>query len=84
MALLGKIAKFALGGLIGGALLNSKGKAKPATSSAPAPIMRDDAAAIAAREDELRKRRGAAADILTGSGGAEAGAGSTGRAIVGN
>lgn len=40
---------------------------------APAPT-RDDAARAAMKEDNLRKRRGGAADILTGAGGAEAAA----------
>jgi hypothetical protein len=39
------------------------------------PITRDDAATAAARADELRKRKGSGADIITGQGGAEAGAG---------
>lgn len=33
---------------------------------------RDDAAAALERDDELRRRKGAAADMLTGRGGAEA------------
>lgn len=42
---------------------------------APAPMpTRDDAARAAMKEDNLRKRRGGAADILTGTGGAEAAA----------
>lgn len=40
---------------------------------APAPT-RDDVARQAIKEDALRKRRGGAADILTGAGGAEAAA----------
>jgi hypothetical protein len=50
----------------------------------PAVVTRDDAAALAARDDELRRRQGSAADILTGSAGAEPGAGTIGRLIVGN
>lgn len=44
-------------------------------------VTRDDARDAAAADDELRKRRGGAADILTGVGGAEAG--TTGRSILG-
>lgn len=50
-------------------------KPKGQTPMATKPVTRDDAREAAEREDELRKRRGGAADILTGAGGAEAGAG---------
>jgi hypothetical protein len=43
----------------------------------PAPVAaptRDDVAREAIKEDNLRKRRGGAADMLTGAGGAEAAA----------
>lgn len=36
------------------------------------PVTRDDAAAAIASDDEIRRRQGAAADIITGRGGAEA------------
>lgn len=36
------------------------------------PVTRDDAAAQTAADDEIRRRQGAAADIITGTGGAEA------------
>ncbi len=49
-------------------------KAPKLPSPAPTPT-RDDARAQIAASDALRKRRGGAADTLTGSGGAEAGAG---------
>lgn len=43
----------------------------------PLPIAtRDDARGLAERERELSRRRGGAADILTGTSGAEAGPGS--------
>lgn len=39
----------------------------------PLPVAtRDTAAQLIAREDELRRRKGGAADVLTGPGGAEA------------
>lgn len=47
----------------------------------PAAVTRDDARDAAAKEEELRKRRGSGADIVTGSGGAEAGA--TGKTSLG-
>jgi hypothetical protein len=44
-------------------------------------VTRDDALDSAAIEDQLLKRRGGAADILTGAGGAEAG--NTGKTVLG-
>jgi hypothetical protein len=59
-----------------------KGMAKP---PAPPPIVtRDDAAALAAQNDELAKRQGASADLLTGVRGAEALANQTGKLVLGN
>lgn len=47
---------------------------KPKAAAAPmAPAARDDTLRAIAQEDALSKRRGGAADILTGAGGAEAG-----------
>lgn len=73
MAILGKLVSAIFGG--GGS------KAQPA----PLPVAtRDDAAAEAERTDRLRRRRGAAADmIVNGSSGAEA-AMSSPRMIVGS
>lgn len=45
------------------------------------PVTRDDARDAAARADALARRKGSQADILTGSGGAEAGA--TGKVMLG-
>ncbi len=53
-------------------------KALPAPTPTPT---RDDARILADRNDELRRRRGGAADILNGSSGAEAGA--TGKTNLG-
>lgn len=75
--LLGSIAKLALGS-IGGMLLG-KPKSAPA---APAAATRDDAQDMANREDLMRRRKGSAADILTGIGGAEGGGG--GKFVAGN
>jgi hypothetical protein len=44
----------------------------PRVPQAAPPPTRDDAADLAARQDELRRRRGSAADIVTGPAGAEA------------
>ena len=70
----------AIGALGGGAaaLLNKPGKMP---GLAPPPT-RDDAAALALRNDELARRRGAAADIITGTSGAEARSGT--RFVLGN
>jgi hypothetical protein len=50
---------------------------KPKVPTAIPIATRDDATAAVNQEDDLRQRRGAGADILTGSAGAEAGAGAT-------
>lgn len=75
-------AGFAAAGPIGGAagfaagsLLFGGKKRSPGVPQRGAPLVarRDDAAELAARDDELRRRRGSAADmILNGSAGAEA------------
>lgn len=75
----GKLA----GGLLGIGIGSLFGKKK----ALPAPLpqaTRDDAEVLASREQELRRRRGAAADMLTGSGGSEASMGSIGKLVVGN
>lgn len=54
----------------------------PGKPPAPLPtVTRDTARDRAAQEDELRRRRGGAADMLTGDAGAEAGA--TGKTTLG-
>lgn len=72
MKLVKKAFKFVLGGGVVGSLL--RGKKKKQITAQPLPeARRDDAAELAAREDELRRRKGSAADmILSGSAGAEA------------
>jgi hypothetical protein len=52
-------------------LVSSPGKPPKALPS----VTRDDAAAQVQANDELLRRKGGAADMLTGSGGAEAAAG---------
>jgi hypothetical protein len=63
---------YAIGGLLGGGLLKSlfKGPKKPPGPQQP--VQRDDARDAALRNDELLRRRGGAADIVTGAYGAEA------------
>ena len=56
-------------------LAHAVGLFKKPKVAAPAPVAtRDDAVRAAMKDDELRKRRGGAADILTGASGAEAAA----------
>lgn len=50
-------------------------KSMPRVAQAQRSVTRDDARDRSAMEDELRRRRGGAADMMTGSGGAEAGTG---------
>lgn len=72
------ILPFAIGGLLGGSILKKAfgGSKKPTPQPAPLPTpTRDDAAAEADRRLELARRRGGAADVLTGAYGAEATAG---------
>jgi hypothetical protein len=60
-------------------------KGKPAAAQ-PVPLpsaTRDDAAAAADQADALRRRRGGAADMVTGAYGAEA-LGGTGKATLGS
>lgn len=47
-------------------------------------VNRDAAEATVAAQDELSKRRGAAADMMNGTTGYEAGAATTGRLVVGS
>ena len=63
-------------GLFGG------GKARP--KMLPGPVTRDEAREEADRDRELRMRRGAASDMLTGTQGAEAAASSIGRIVTGS
>lgn len=78
MAVIGKLIGGLAGLLLGG---GSKQQAAPA----PLPqVTRDDAEIEAARADKLRRRRGAAADmIVNGSAGGEA-AVSAPRLVIGN
>lgn len=82
MTILKKAAGFLVGGLLGGAL--GLGAKKPKIPR-PLPVARrDEAAEAAMADDELRRRRGASADILTGRTGAEAALGQTAKFIPGN
>ena len=81
---MGKIIKgvgnFLVGGVVGGLLGLTKSKVPKAL---PMPT-RDDALAHMQSQDELRRRRGAAAEIINGSTGAEAAVGSTGKFVPGS
>ena len=84
MSVIAGIGKFLVGGLLGMALGGNKSAPTPDPAN-PLPVAnRDDARADAQRNDELRRRKGAAADLITGSGGAEASAGSLGKLVVGS
>lgn len=65
------ILPYAVGGLLGGTLLKKLFKS-PKTPAMPGPVQRDDAREAAGRRDELLRRRGGAADVVTGSYGAPA------------
>ena len=85
MKTIGKVFGTLAGGLLGKPLLRAVGiggkKKKPIQ---PLPqATRDDAQAMADQEDELRGRKGGAADILTGVTGAEA-ALSGGKLVLGS
>lgn len=84
MAFVGKAAKYALGGLLGGDLVGKLfgGKKKETVKALPQ-VSRDDAAAEMERDDELRRRKGGAADILNGQTGTEA-ALSGGKLVLGS
>lgn len=83
MSIIGKVAKNLLfGGVLGlaGDLLGKKKKPAPQPLSQ---VNRDDAAEEIDANDEIRRRKGAAADMITGTRGAEA-VGGTGRLVLGS
>jgi hypothetical protein len=59
-------------------------KKPPKPPSQIRPVTRDDAVLAAQADDALLRRQGSLADILTGTRGLEAGAGTTGKFVVGN
>lgn len=75
MAIVGKVISAPLKAL---GLLKTPGKAPTPIAA----VTRDDARDQATQADELRRRRGGAADILTGPSGAEP-AGATGKTTLG-
>lgn len=79
---LGGIGKFLLGGGLLGLGVKALTK-KPKPIGAPPIATRDDARAQAERDALLARRRGAAADIISGASG-EPGAGQIGRLVVGS
>lgn len=87
MSVIGNIGKFLLSGLLGVAIGGGGKKADPAAQAQANPLPaanRDDARTQAQRDDELRRRKGAAADLITGSSGAEASSASLGKLVVGS
>ena len=68
----------------GAKLLGIGGGSAPQTIQPPGTVTRDDAASAVAASDALSRRQGSAADILTGTRGAEALSGSTGKLVLGN
>ena len=82
MRFISRIGRIA-GGIVGGGIIKSVigGKKKKPTQPLPQ-VSRDDAIAQMA-DDELLRRRGGAADMLTGTTGAEA-ALSGGKLVVGS
>jgi hypothetical protein len=73
-----------LGGLIGAAgAAAGLGKKKKKPVVLPGPVRRDDQREALESGDALRRRKGAAADLITGTRGAEAAASSIGRLVVG-
>lgn len=84
MQVIGGLAKFLFSPLL--QLTGVLGHKKPPPPPLALPLLsatRDDARAQVGVTDELRRRQGAAADILTGTRGAEA-AGSTGKLVLSN
>ena len=76
----GTVGKVLLGGV--GGLLGLTKSAK--TPKALPTVTRDDAQKQIDDEDQLRRRKGAAADIINGSTGAEAAVGSTAKFVPGS
>ncbi len=80
--IIGGIGKFLLGGGLLG--MGIKALTKSPQVDVPQAIpQRDDAAAAVMADDELRRRKGAAADMITGTRGAEA-LPTAGRLVRGN
>lgn len=70
------------GGLLGGAAIKELTRKPKQTVAQPGPATRDDAALLAARDMELARRRGAAADRRVSGSGEPVGG--LGRLIVGS
>lgn len=68
MALLNPLGRLVAAPLKALGIVSTPGKAPTPLRS----VTRDDAAATIAADDEIRRRQGAAADIITGTRGAEA------------
>ena len=73
------IAKGLFTGVLGSLLFK-----KPKAPKQARPVTRDELRDDVAAGDELRRRKGAAADLITGTRGAEAAGSSVGRLVVGS
>lgn len=73
-----------LGGLLFGGVGALLGKKKKKSIIQPRQVVRDEAREEVERDDAMRRRRGQAADMITGTRGAEAGASNVGRLVVGS
>lgn len=83
MGFLAKVAKNVLFGGVAGLAGGLLGKKKKPAPQALGQVNRDDAAEEIEANDEIRRRKGAAADMITGTRGAEA-VGGTGRLVLGS
>ncbi|RIV87493.1 hypothetical protein [Aurantiacibacter zhengii] len=72
-----------IGGLLFGGAAKLLGLGKSKQKRLPRPVQRDSAREEAEAQDDFRRRRGAAADMVTGAGGAEVGSG-VGRVVSGS
>lgn len=77
----GVLVKKAVKAVVGGGSSKAQVQAQPGALPV---ARRDDAADAIAREDELRRRKGAAADILNGVTGAEAALSTPGKFVPGS
>jgi hypothetical protein len=77
-------AVFGVSGLLAKKALGGGKKKTPRPVLEPRPVRRDEERTAMEEADALRRRKGAAADLITGVRGAEAGGGSIGRLVMGS
>lgn len=83
MQMAGKVLPYAIGGLLGGTLLKKMFK-KPKVTPQPGPPTRDEAREEALKRDALARRRGGAADMVSGPYGGEPASSSIGKTSLGD